>query len=97
MQQDYHDYRQGSRRSLTILSVPGWMVALASLAFAAGGVIIFLVSASLLLIFAPVFIAFALYMRWRFMKALRAAASMQDTAAPIIETEYHVHDEKRRR
>lgn len=85
------------RGTLSILSVPGWMVALASLAVAVGGLVIFLVSASVLLLLAPVFIALALYMRWRFMKAMRAAASRQESAAPIIEAEYHVHEEKRRR
>ncbi len=77
-------------------TVPGWMIALVSVCVAVAGFVLFLVSASLLLVLAPIFIGIGLYLRWRFLKALRAASNSYDQRETIIETEYRVHDDTRR-
>ena len=77
--------------------VPGWIIALVSVAVAVAGFVLFLVSASLLLVLAPIFIAIGLYLRWRFLKAMRAASQTYREEERVIETEYRVHDDTRYR
>jgi membrane protein implicated in regulation of membrane protease activity len=80
-----------------IKPVPGWIIALVSVAIAVAGFVLFLVSASLLLVLAPIFIAIGLYLRWRFLKALRTASQSFREDETVIETEYRVHDDTRYR
>jgi hypothetical protein len=49
------------------------------------------------LVLAPIFIAIGLYLRWRFLKALRSASQNYRQDETIIETEYRVHDDTRYR
>lgn len=96
MQQDYDSLRRMQGGRFAVQTAPGWLIALVSLAVAVAGFVLFLVSASLLLVLAPIFIGIGLYMRWRFLKALRAASPSYDERETIIETEYRVHDDTRR-
>jgi membrane protein implicated in regulation of membrane protease activity len=96
MQQDYDTIRRIQGGRFVTQPVPGWMIALVSIAIAVAGFVLFLVSASLLLILAPIFIGIGLYLRWRFLKALRAASKSYDESETVIETEYRVHNDTRR-
>lgn len=96
MQQDYDSIRRTQGGRFVVQAVPGWMIALVSVAIAVAGFVLFLVSASLLLVLAPIFIGIGLYLRWRFLKALRTASNSYDERETVIETEYRVHDDTRR-
>ena len=96
MQQDYDSIRHTQGRRFIIQTVPAWMIALVSVSIAVAGFVLFLVSASLLLVLAPIFIGIGLYLRWRFLKALRSASSSYEDRETFIETEYRVHDDTRR-
>jgi ABC-type multidrug transport system fused ATPase/permease subunit len=97
MQQDYESLQNMRGQRFVIKPVPGWVIALVSVAIAVAGFVLFLVSASLLLVLAPIFIAIGLYLRWRFLKALRSASQNYRQDETIIETEYRVHDDTRHR
>ena len=97
MQQDYESLQNMRGQRFIVKPVPGWIIALVSVAVAVAGFVLFLVSASLLLVLAPIFIAIGLYLRWRFLKAMRAASQTYREEERVIETEYRVHDDTRYR
>jgi hypothetical protein len=74
------------RRSFEIKPVPGWAVFLVAILAGALGVGLFLLSASVLLILAPIVVATALYYRWRIRKVLRDAARNGEA----VDAEYRV-------
>ena len=76
-------------------NIPGWAVILAAILAGGIGIGLFLLSAGILLILAPVAIAAVFYARWRFRRALRRAAETGQAGA--IEAEYHVVDINRER
>jgi membrane protein implicated in regulation of membrane protease activity len=96
MQQDYDSIRRAQGGRFVVQAVPGWMIAIVSVSIAVAGFVLFLVSASLLLVLAPIFIGIGLYLRWRFLKALRTASNSYNERETVIETEYRVHDDTRR-
>lgn len=95
MQQDYESLRRLNMGRIVIKPLPGWVIALATLSVALAGVVLFIVSASVLLVLAPIFIGLGLYLRWRFLKTLRAASERTQETETIIETDYRVHDDTR--
>ena len=95
MQQDYESFQNMRGQRFVVKPISGWIIALVSLAVAVAGFVLFLVSASILLVLAPIFIAIGLYLRWRFLKALRTASHTYREQETVIETEYRVHDDTR--
>ena len=82
---------QGTR--ITELGVPKWALILGGLLAGGIGILLFIVSAGLLLMLAPFAIAAVLYARWRIRRAIRKAAEQSDIT--IIDAEYRVIDEHR--
>ena len=78
----------GSRRRFATTTIPGWAVLLAAILAGAIGIGLFILSASLLLLLAPVAVATFLYYRWRIGKALRQAA--RQARAGTVDAEYRV-------
>jgi len=68
-------------------NVPGWAVVLIAIDACGLGIGFFLLSASILLILAPIAAIGLLYARWRLRRALRRASEIGS-----IEAEYHVID-----
>ena len=78
-----------------IITAPGWAVTLGAIIAGALGIAVFLASASLILMLAPVIIGAAFYIRWRVRRALRKmaeaqGANQQDGGDSFIEGEYRV-------
>lgn len=80
-----------------IVKVPGWAVTIGAIIAGALGVAVFLASASLILMLAPVIVGAAFYIRWRIRRALRKMAEDQSRyqtteRADIIDGDYRVID-----
>lgn len=94
--------RIGSTSRSAIVSVPNWAVAIGAVVAGALGLAVFLASASLILMLAPVIVGAAFYIRWRVRRAFRKMAEQQrDFEArnnpDIIDGDYRVVDEPRDR
>lgn len=80
-----------------IVRVPGWAVAIGAVFAGVLGIAVFIASAGLLLMLAPVVIGMAFYIRWRMRRTLRKMAEAQsayhsEQDAGIIDVEYRVID-----
>lgn len=78
-----------------IVRVPGWAVTIGAVVAGALGLVVFLASASLILMLAPVVVGVAFYIRWRIRRALRKMAEEQTVyrtseRLDIIDGEYRV-------
>ena len=81
-----------------IVNVPGWAVTIGAIVAGALGLALFLASASLVIMLAPVVVGIALYFRWRVRRALRKMAEQQrayerEVREDIIDGEYRVIDD----
>lgn len=90
--------RLGYSSRSELVRVPSWAVAIGAVVAGALGVAVFLASASLILMLAPVIIGAAFYIRWRVRRAFRKMAEQQrDFEArnnpDIIDGDYRVVDE----
>jgi uncharacterized protein (DUF2062 family) len=91
MSDPYHQPRFTRFRTISgTTNLPGWAVVLAAIVAFGLGIGLFLLSAGILLIVAPLAIIGLLYARWRLRRALRRA-----TKNSPIETEYYVIDTKK--
>lgn len=80
-----------------LVRVPGWAVAIGAIVAGALGLAVFIASAGLLLMLAPIAIGMVFYVRWRIRRALRKMADVQrayqgDVNDGIIDVEYRVID-----
>jgi membrane protein implicated in regulation of membrane protease activity len=78
-----------------IITAPGWAVTLGAIVAGALGIAVFLASASLILMLAPVLIGAAFYVRWRVRRALRKMAEEQRSyqraeTIDIIDGDYRI-------
>ena len=78
-----------------IITAPGWAITLGAIVAGALGIAVFLASASLILMLAPVLIGAAFYVRWRVRRALRKMAEEQrrykkDETIDIIDGDYRI-------
>ncbi len=88
MSDPFHSSRSDAFRSATgTANIPGWAVILTAIIAGGLGIGLFLLSAGILLVLAPIAVAGVLYARWRIRRALRRAAE-----AGSIEAEYRVID-----
>lgn len=90
--------RIGSSSRNAIVSLPSWAVAIGAVVAGALGLAVFLASASLILMLAPVIVGAAFYIRWRVRRAFRKMAEQQrDFSEPknpdIIDGDYRIIDE----
>lgn len=90
--------RIGSSSRNAIVSLPSWAVAIGAVVAGALGLAVFLASASLILMLAPVIVGAAFYIRWRVRRAFRKMAEQQrDFSArnnpDIIDGDYRIIDE----
>ena len=78
-----------------IVRLPGWAVTIGAIFAGALGLAVFLASASLILMLAPVLVGAAFYIRWRIRRALRKMAEEQrsyraEDRLDIIDGEYRI-------
>jgi hypothetical protein len=89
MSDPFQSFRSNGFRNATgTATIPGWAAILVAIIAGGLGIGLFLLSAGILLILAPVAIAAVLYARWRFRRALRRAA--ETGQAGSIEAEYQI-------
>jgi len=78
-----------------LVRVPGWAVAIGAVVAGALGIAVFIASAGLLLMLAPIVIGMAFYIRWKMRRAFRKMAEAQrrypnEPGDGIIDVEYRV-------
>lgn len=92
MSQYLYDRRRGQ---ISSVAIPGWAAAIGAIMAGALGIALFLASASLILMLAPVLIGVAFYARWRFRRMIRQMADQQRgrgayTNDDIIDGDYRI-------
>ena len=84
----------GTGRPLAdLLGVPRWLVPVGAILAVAAGIALFLLSAGLILILAPIALGAGLYARWRIGRALRRAE--EAARAGTIDAEYRIIEIRR--